>query len=841
VRHTQFFALADHRDTQKHAAENREQPEPLLTSERRTLLRRRRRRPAYTFPPPSARMLIASSPSAITSFDEAAALRSEICDLISASAAKDRVLIAIPTVGLGEVARTLLLLKTLKSKGAGEREKYGEAYAQLQKLWEDEVGRRLAETFRSCDFYHPIIQTLPVAYREDSQHIVSKLLDQLYPFTPCLGNVDKLRSGHSTGAKIITYTVKQLFGNTLSKQNLPDNSYAAVIDGVLVHRWGILTTSVNRYSVQEPTDRRLQTAWDRISGACDLGDQKEIKVPFGQLWRALAAEPYGYNELTFVALLGAWLARHRQEVRIGVRRKKADGQPVMYEATLSRFAEPGSPYDTEFGKPKDFPAFFTTDATSFVIRREPITDVTVPDKITYEEAPALVAKINDYLAQDGQDKAKAAVLLTKRQEIEEGIQTIDNWFGPIQSVLQQGLPGSIAEVVSNCVNIAGAPDEFTTGVVVKPSQTQLDQQLDAIAKLKGAIETALKSYASRAATFSSDSEFTSLASQVDRDLEACRRVPMLWSAFQLRFEEITLAAQRRVEQLFREQKLRECVEAVDRLTAGLNANSSEEALARALGELRISADTVPALSSTQAFNAAMGKVDSYVRSLADGLAKWRQSAEGLRTSRDAERLRDEILARQERYDSEASKRAVSDLLEGLNRKAEDLRRLEEFERASRQRIETASTLSKQIRALSDVLSSLRLYDQLTQIRATVPSGSPPSLLSELSKIEAVAQAEIVGKVKKLFLERSSSIKDLDGRVELLSLIKADCLGRAPFAEVVGDIEACLVTCRPHTSGSGQRLAAWPSGPSPECWSHPPSRSHWSASVPRRQRLLISGA
>jgi hypothetical protein len=104
-------------------------------------------------------------------------------------------------------------------------------------------------------------------------------------------------------------------------------------------------------------------------------------------------------------LLGGWLARHRQKVRIGVSRKKPDGKPIMYEATLSRFVEPGSAYDKEFGKPKDFLAFFTADATTFLIRREPITDVAVPDTITYDEAPDLIAKINDYLAQDGQDKA----------------------------------------------------------------------------------------------------------------------------------------------------------------------------------------------------------------------------------------------------------------------------------------------------------------------------------------------------------------------------------------------------------------------------------------------------
>lgn len=105
------------------------------------------------------------------SVEEASALRSEIIGLISASPAKDRFLVALPTVGLGEVARTLFLLKTLKSKSPAEREKYGEAYFQLQKLWEQEVDRRLGEAFRSCDFHHPVVQTLTVGYRDDREHI----------------------------------------------------------------------------------------------------------------------------------------------------------------------------------------------------------------------------------------------------------------------------------------------------------------------------------------------------------------------------------------------------------------------------------------------------------------------------------------------------------------------------------------------------------------------------------------------------------------------------------------------------------------------------------------------
>ncbi len=190
------------------------------------------------------------------------------------------------------------------------------------------------------------IHTLPIAYRDDRQQIVSMLLDRLYPFTPSLENVDKLRSGHRTGAEIITYTVKQLFGNTLSKQNLPNKSYAAVIDGVLVQRWGLLTTSGNHYAVQEPKDRKLHTAWNRISELCDLGGQKERKILLGQIWREMLAAPYGYNELTFVALLGSWLAGHRQEVRIGVRVKKADGSPVMVEAPLIKFVRPDEPATT---------------------------------------------------------------------------------------------------------------------------------------------------------------------------------------------------------------------------------------------------------------------------------------------------------------------------------------------------------------------------------------------------------------------------------------------------------------------------------------------------------------
>lgn len=135
-----------------------------------------------------------------------------------------------------------------------------------------------------------------------------------------------MRSGHTTGAKIVTFMVKQLLGKTLSKQSFPDKSFHSVIDNLFLRSWGLLRLSGTHYQIQPPTNSRVRAAWDNICESLPFEPGKESRVSLGQLWKVLSSDPYGYNDLTFTAVVGAWLVFHRCEIRIS-QTERINGQP----------------------------------------------------------------------------------------------------------------------------------------------------------------------------------------------------------------------------------------------------------------------------------------------------------------------------------------------------------------------------------------------------------------------------------------------------------------------------------------------------------------------------------
>jgi hypothetical protein len=571
---------------------------------------------------------------------------------------------------------------------------------------------------------------------------------------------------------------------------------------VLVNRWGVLTTS--GYTAQPPRDPRVETAWDCLSELCSLDGQKERRLPFGQLWLKLSAEPYGYNELTFVALLGAWLTYHRREVHIAVRTRKSDGTPQTTETSLRLFVAPDSGFDRAFGKPKDFLNFFTNNDAAFLIRREPLTDVVVPEEVNADEVPALVSKIAEYQSLDGVDKSKAADLKRKRLALEEGAAAIESWIGPIRQAVASNLPTGIPELVLRYSAVVATPPELDEDVTVRPTQAHSDEQFRAIGTVRAAIEAAVKVQAARASALASDADFNAFLGQLGRDQEACQQVPDLAGAFESNFQQIQLAAQRRREQLVRAQRLRDCVESIERLTASLNTNSSESAVARARLDLAEAVAAVPDVGASERFRQATAKIDGYENALTSTLAGWRQRTDRINTSREAERLRDEIVARQERYDSDASRGVVSALTAKLDRLAEELLQNEGLDRVSRRCLELAGTLAAQIRAVPDVHTSLKLYDDLRQTLTGMPSASPAERRAEAERLETAGRAAVVQKLEALCTKRPGSLSELTGVERVLSELKTALASREEFAATALKVNIGLTALEEARASLGAR-------------------------------------
>ncbi|MEH2338964.1 hypothetical protein [Nostoc sp.] len=191
------------------------------------------------------------------------------------------------------------------------------AYQEQLQRWQEEANTRLTRLLNNCTYHCVEIEKIPSAEQRKAQRVISLLLQDLYPLVPPVDEIDKMRSGHLTGKKIVGWTAKQIFiEDNLSQQTLPDRSYSTVIDQIFVKLWGLLKKTSDKYIVQEPTNEKIRAAWDKISEITDLEGLPQNIFGLETIWQVLSGPPFGYSEYNFTMLLAGWLAIHRKEVSL---------------------------------------------------------------------------------------------------------------------------------------------------------------------------------------------------------------------------------------------------------------------------------------------------------------------------------------------------------------------------------------------------------------------------------------------------------------------------------------------------------------------------------------------
>ena len=282
------------------------------------------------------------SPTANDAQLRAVEFEEELCQ----SQLKSSVVVCVPKQGLLEVAGLITSLRALQRKSTAEKDRYGEAYGQLVRMWEIDIHNRLEGALQEYVLCSSVADRLPTAERHNIEAVCSRLLSERYGFVAPIESIDKLRSGHRVGAQIVAFMVKQLLNKSLTSQSFPNTSYRTVIDSVFLRSWRVLQLSGKQYSAEVPTNSRVKAAWDAITSALPLSPDKETKITVSELWKQLSREPFGFSDLTFTALLGSWLCVNRAELKIIVV-KRLNGQPSQHqEMTVAQFcsnAEPRGP------------------------------------------------------------------------------------------------------------------------------------------------------------------------------------------------------------------------------------------------------------------------------------------------------------------------------------------------------------------------------------------------------------------------------------------------------------------------------------------------------------------
>lgn len=156
----------------------------------------------------------------------------------------------------------------------------------------------------------------------------------------------------------------------------------------LTQKWGLLTAET--YSIQRPTNRALQHAWDLLEETFKPGVSE---VPVLPVVLTLLNPPYGHDYNTLTLLLAAWIGFHQHELRLFLK-----GQIVTLSQFKSFFDEAKNPQD-------------------FLLRIASLQ----PLAISRSQPDELLGKINDLLEQIRQGKnftkAEAQESLAKLEQV----------------------------------------------------------------------------------------------------------------------------------------------------------------------------------------------------------------------------------------------------------------------------------------------------------------------------------------------------------------------------------------------------------------------------------------
>ncbi|MEH1923401.1 hypothetical protein [Nostoc sp.] len=359
--------------------------------------------------------------------------RNTVANYLSKSPIQNYIAVAIPREETGNLARVILQIKTLEETDAADKRLSGKAYQEQLQRWQEEANTRLTRLLNNCTYHCVEIEKIPSAEQHKAQRVISLLLQDLYPFVPPVDKIDKMRSGHPTGKKIVGWTAKQIFiEDNLSQQTLPDRSYSTVIDQIFVKLWGLFKKTSDKYIVQEPTDEKIRAAWDKISEITDLEGLPQNTFGLEKIWQVLSAPPFGYSEYNFTMLLAGWLAIHRKEVSLR-------GYIELGSKKLNMTLKTQSLKDWGNTDILQNPTAFVEDwiikQKSKLIRRQQAEMPISASLINYyDQAQEYLEVVAAFLEFNEPDELEKEELTKNRKQMSAAVAEIDKWFQPVQAV-----------------------------------------------------------------------------------------------------------------------------------------------------------------------------------------------------------------------------------------------------------------------------------------------------------------------------------------------------------------------------------------------------------------------
>ncbi|MEH2192590.1 MAG: hypothetical protein V7K98_08095 [Nostoc sp.] len=432
--------------------------------------------------------------------EELQEFRNTIANYLSRTPIKNRIAVAIPTEETGNLARIILQIKALEETDSADKRLLGKAYQEQLQRWQEEANKRLTRLLNNCTYYCVGIEKIPSAEQHKAQRVISLLLQDLYPFVPPVDEIDKMRSDHQTGKKIVGWTAKQIFiENNISQQTLQDQSYRTVLDQIFVKLWGLFKKTSDKYIVQEPTHEKIRAAWDKISEITDLKGLPKDTFDLEKIWQVLSTPPFGYSEYNFTMLLAGWLAIHRKEVilrgRIKLTTKKAEIVPLQ-DKSLQAWG------NTDIlQNPTAFVEEWIIKQKSKLIRRQQTQMPTLAaSPIEYDQAQEYLEAVAAFLESNEPEGLEKEELTKNRKLVSAAVAEIDKWFQPTEVLENLPREAQLAALLPLYPQLL----KRSPNTLILPTQQQRDRFSQALQTVSNKIDQLVAAENKRAESLSTE-------------------------------------------------------------------------------------------------------------------------------------------------------------------------------------------------------------------------------------------------------------------------------------------------------------------------------------------------
>ncbi len=645
--------------------------------------------------------------------------RRQVDGLLAKSPVRDRIAVAIPSDETGELATVLLKIQTLKNEDVSKRRILGQAYEDILKRWQDQANTQSENLLKDCTYHCFGVEKIPPAEREKPQRVISVLLENLYPFVPPIDGIDKLRSDHGTGRKVVGFVSRQLLAENLTTP-LPDNTYSFV-DTLFVSRWKLLKKTSRKYTAQEPENERLKAAWDLISNMADLGEQSEKTIELQKIWKALSEPPYGYSEYTFTMLLVGWLSCHRKEVSL---KGNAIIPPAGKRGAASLPVETKSLKDWSetniLEKPDEFVKKWIVIGNAKLIRRKKVSPPPLPQSsINYSQAQEYLSAVQAYLEAGEPDPTEISGITKTRDQVYAGVTRISEWFEPVEAAEELADAAPLDSLVEVYPKLLLAPPAIVLRddmISVQPTSQQRDRQAQVLQAISEKIEKLVDVQSERSETLATQEDCGAYKGEIQRLLDQMQQVASLPPHLKDTLQYSRQTADRRLLELKESAKVQDCLSHIQNRYKALGNSPTQQDYLSTREEIEALAQATPAVKQNEAYEQILLDLNQAYDTLTQQVEIWEEQSTGLVSPDQIHKLMGEINGRRYQFTEAASTQKITKLLDYLDRELSQGLNKDEAVKAIKSTLSTANRKLERIRdvAANKLPEAFQSYQELIE-------------------------------------------------------------------------------------------------------------------------------